>query len=184
MTFKYRVFKKRDVIPTLWDGGKTYEYVVYPLGSSYSDRNFLFRISSASIDKIPSNFTRFKNYQRFLVMLDNNLKVIRNGLEEYYSERDVFAFDSEDSIVSFSLGNDFNLMIQKNIKSVQVVFLEKSISLSHSLLFFFSKSDTLLKINDSLLELAVDDLLVIENNNRESIDFLTEKRIIMGYFCL
>lgn len=68
---KITKISKDTLIPTIWDGGETFEYYIYPENALYANRDFLFRISAATITKVPSTFTKFKNYQRFLVMLDN-----------------------------------------------------------------------------------------------------------------
>ena len=66
---------KNDSKASIWSGGLTYEYMVYPETASYADRDFAFRISSTKIEKIPSEFTKFKGYHRYLVMLDNALDI-------------------------------------------------------------------------------------------------------------
>lgn len=39
---------------SVWSGGKTTEMYMYPQTASYRDRNFLFRISSATVEeKLP-----------------------------------------------------------------------------------------------------------------------------------
>ena len=62
---------KKDSKASIWSGGLTYEYMIYPETANYTNRDFVFRISSATIEKVPSEFTKFKGYHRYLVMLDN-----------------------------------------------------------------------------------------------------------------
>lgn len=70
-----RLLPKKDSKASIWSGGLTYEYMIYPEIANYTDRDFLFRISSATIEKVPSEFTQFKGYYRYLVMLDNSLDI-------------------------------------------------------------------------------------------------------------
>ena len=46
-----------DLIANDWSGGKTYEYYIFPETADYQNKDFLFRISSATIESKPSNFT-------------------------------------------------------------------------------------------------------------------------------
>jgi len=78
-----RLFSKKDTKASIWSGGLTYEYMIYPETAIYSNRDFIFRISSAVIEDIPSEFTKFKGYSRYLVMLDNSLDVEINKKKEY-----------------------------------------------------------------------------------------------------
>lgn len=66
---------KKDSKASIWSGGLTYEYMIHPKTANYADRDFVFRISSATIEEVPSKFTKFKSYHRYLVMLDNCLDV-------------------------------------------------------------------------------------------------------------
>jgi environmental stress-induced protein Ves len=81
-----RLFPKKDCTASLWNGGLTYEYLIYPETANYSDRDFTFRISSATIEKVPSEFTKFKGYYRYLVMLDNGLHIEVNKEKKVYQK--------------------------------------------------------------------------------------------------
>ena len=111
-----KIFKKEEIIPGIWEGGKTWELFIWPPDKKYKNRDFDFRLSTASIEKSPSDFTRFEGYQRYLIMIDNDLNIIRNEEMEHYKKNEVFEFDSSDEIKSFSVGNDFNLMREGNTR--------------------------------------------------------------------
>lgn len=167
---------KADLIANEWDGGKTYEYFIYPPEAKYSERNFLFRISSASIDKVPSQFTRFENYKRYLVMLDNSLEIIRNGRAEQYEKHELFTFDSNDTITSSSVGNDFNLMVQKDVESELLLVKEKSTNTRYIALFALQFCE--LCIEKERLKLETYDLIIIENTNRQSIEITSSETLL------
>jgi|GEM_PF-4624318 len=42
---------KKELTANEWDGGKTYENFIYPPEAKYSESNFLFQVSSATIEK-------------------------------------------------------------------------------------------------------------------------------------
>ncbi|TDS53338.1 hypothetical protein [Myroides indicus] len=65
-------------------------------------------------------FTRFDGYQSFLLMLDNDLEIQRNGIIERYQKHEILKFDSSDDVESYFLGMDFNLMIKKEIENVSL----------------------------------------------------------------
>jgi len=177
---KITKISKDTLIPTIWDGGETFEYYIYPENALYANRDFLFRISAATITKVPSTFTKFKNYQRFLVMLDNDLNINNNGKEESYTPNDVFKFDSNSGITSYTKGNDFNLMVSKNLEKADLFFLNDTIQLKQSFIFLFALNDTLVEVNNEMINLKKTDLLLIENNNQSDILLKTENSILVG----
>lgn len=176
----YFIISKKNLNASVWDGGKTFEYFIYPPEATYAKRDFLFRISTATIEKTPSNFTQFENYQRFLVMLDNDLNIQRNGKKERYKKEEVFSFDSNDEIISQTLGNDFNLMIDKERLSAKVFFLNAEIQSKHSIIFLFSLTDVRIKINNKRVDLKKDDLILIENKDQLEVLIKAEAPILAG----
>lgn len=176
----FKIISKSDLLPRIWDGGKTYEYFISPADSSYSNRDFDFRISSASIEKTPSNFTRFEAYQRYLVMLDGDLKINRNGKEDNYAQHEIFEFDSNDEIQSFSIGNDFNLMVRNGENPFEIKVQMLSSVYQKSWMFVFAIAETRLKINQQEIKMNANDLLVLENDQIESITFESDLEVIFG----
>ena len=48
---------RKDATTSNWSGGSTTEFYIYPPQSSYSQRDFAIRISSATVDVESSEFT-------------------------------------------------------------------------------------------------------------------------------
>ncbi|WP_313027387.1 HutD family protein [Soonwooa sp.] len=178
---KYTKISKHHISPSIWDGGKTFEYFIYPHETKYANKDFLFRISAASIEKEPSIFTRFENFQRFLVMLDNDLKIRRNDKIEHYSQQDVFVFDSNDEIISHSLGKDFNVMVSKSITFSAVDILTEFSNSIADFIFVFAKVETEIQLNNRKITLKKDDLLVIENLSQQEISVKSQQNIICTF---
>ncbi|MDD2982587.1 MAG: HutD family protein [Crocinitomicaceae bacterium] len=176
-----KIISKNDITPSIWDGGKTYEYVISPADSTYAARDFDFRISSASIEKTPSNFTNFQGYKRYLVMLGNDLKIKRNDVAEAYSKNEIFAFDSADQIQSFSLGTDFNLMIQKEGRPFNLEVKTLNDDLESSVVFIFTLEETSVKINEQEFKLNVNDLLIAENQEGANLHLFSNEILIVGW---
>lgn len=167
------------LLPAFWDGGRTYQYFIYPEDARYERRDFDFRISSATIEKIPSDFTRFPGYHRHLMMLDNELEVIRNGQQERYEKQEIFKFDSADKVQSFSFGNDFNLMISKASEVFSLKITEGEISGNKGLAFVFALDAVLLRINNEVHELLQNDCILIRNPERQQY-LIQSDRMLFG----
>jgi environmental stress-induced protein Ves len=120
-----RIIRKHEQKTTLWSGGKTTELFIYPEGSSYVERNFQFRISTASIETEASEFSHLPGFKRHLMILDGTLKIHH---ENHYQktlnkfESDQFMGDWKTSAEGKVI--DFNLMCDNNfdgiIKAVQI----------------------------------------------------------------
>ena len=171
---------KQNIIPNKWDGGLTYEYFIFPAESKYVERNFDFRISSATIEKVPSNFTKFSGYFRYLVMLDNSLNICRKGLSEDYSKHEIFEFDSNEEIVSNSLGNDFNLMIFKRILNHELSIFEGNIIENSDWIILFALSENIIFINQIEHKLVANDCIVIENFLKNEIELSISSKVILA----
>lgn len=176
----YTIIKKENLQPALWEGGKTFEYFIYPEDAVYSERNFLFRVSSATIEKVPSSFTRFENFTRYLIMLDNHLKINHNGIEENYSENEVFRFDSDDIIVSQSSGTDFNLIVAEPVQFSSVKILSDLQNVTHDFMLIFAKTETKIQFGAKEIMLTENDLLCIENPENENLTMKSTSHVIVG----
>ncbi|MBW7869917.1 MAG: HutD family protein [Flavobacteriia bacterium] len=181
---EFKIIKKQDLRPSVWDGGETFEYFIFPKESEYSKRNFLFRISSASIKKIPSDFTRFENFRRYLVMLDNQLEIVRNGKPETYTEDEVFEFDSNDKIVSASPGNDFNLMVSKAVGYSSVLLTRSTGEIKNEFVCCFAKTETEIEFDQTKIILKPNDLLLIHNSEKKSFQIKSDNRLIVAFIAI
>ena len=52
-----KTIELKDMNTSYWSGGTTTEIFIMPEGASYKDRDFLFRISTARVEKPESDFT-------------------------------------------------------------------------------------------------------------------------------
>lgn len=103
-----------DINVSLWGGGTTSEILIFPDSAKYSDRNFLFRISSATVDEEVSAFTRLYGYSRLIVSLDHSFSLSHDGAAEILiPPYTVHEFDGASETVSRGRITDFNLMLRK-----------------------------------------------------------------------
>lgn len=76
---------------TNWAGGKTNELIIHPAGAIYAERDFDFRISTATIEVEESDFTSLPDYNRLLAVLEGELELIHDA--KYTKSLRVFESD-------------------------------------------------------------------------------------------
>jgi len=160
---------KKDSKCSVWSGGLTYEYIIYPETANYTDRDFVFRISSATIEQEPSEFTKFKGYHRYLVMLDNCLNIEINKEKKRYEKYEIMEFNSDDEVTSYTKGTDFNWMVSERTGHHKLKIANSNQNYNAEIIILFALDTTVIKINEKPYDLEPHDLLVIENLEKENI---------------
>jgi environmental stress-induced protein Ves len=86
---------------------------IYPSDGSFADRNFLFRISTATVETEESTFTFFEGITRHLMILKGELELIHEGrYSKYLKPFDQDTFSGEWPTRSNGKVTDFNLMLK------------------------------------------------------------------------
>jgi environmental stress-induced protein Ves len=67
-----------DYTTSAWSAGSTTELVSSPAGADFSSRQFLWRVSIATVGK-DGAFTRFENIQRILMVLKGGIHLTHEG---------------------------------------------------------------------------------------------------------
>lgn len=98
-----------------WSGGLTTELFIYPEQASYANRDFLFRLSTATVEIEHSTFTPLPGTKRTLMLLDGAMTLTHQGHHSIHLtplQKDVFdgAWETE----SKGRCSDFNLMCREN----------------------------------------------------------------------
>lgn len=95
-----------------WGGGSTTEFVCYPPEASYKERNFLFRVSSATVESGESDFTRLPGIWRILMVLEGDIRLEVPGTAGgELSPYEQYAFDGGLAVKSYGICRDLNLMM-------------------------------------------------------------------------
>ena len=68
-------YREKDFKTSNWSGGITTELFIYPREADYKKRDFLFRLSSATVDLDRSDFTPLPGFFRFISPLNGDLKI-------------------------------------------------------------------------------------------------------------
>ncbi len=168
----------KQVVPSLWTGGSTYQYFLYPKTSSYTEKNFLFRISSATIEQTPSVFTQFTGYTRYLLMMDNDLDVTVNGIQKLFKKQETFLFSSDDTVISSSLGTDFNWMVSNQVTAHHLEVTHKSQNSSSPFILLYALESVDIRIQEQNYRLEKLSCLIIDNPEEKLITIAIDKPLV------
>ena len=103
-----------DYVTTAWSGGTTTQLRIFPEGSVYADRDFLWRISSAAVSVKESDFTALPDYHRLISVLKGDMTLSHDGGEKMTLQPyEVHAFEGGDNTHSWGQCTDFNLMLRR-----------------------------------------------------------------------
>jgi len=96
-----------------WASGTSTEMFIYPSDGSFADRDFLFRISTATVEAEESTFTFFEGITRHLMILKGELELIHEGrYTKHLKPYDQDTFSGEWSTRSKGKVTDINLMLK------------------------------------------------------------------------
>lgn len=107
----------QDFVVSEWSGGKTTQIVIEPPGALYADRDFHFRLSSATVELEESDFTSLPDYDRIIAPIEGELSLYYNGSETsvILRELECAAFDGAWETRSRGRVVDYNLMTRKGV---------------------------------------------------------------------
>lgn len=186
---KSKIISPDEFIENQWSGGTTTQLVIFPEGSNLADRDFDFRISSATFTSTSSNFSEFNSYQRYLLPLIGKLSVNHENL---YS-RELDTYELEYFLGSWKTSStntldckDFNLIVKKGIQCNLSVLSEgmSYIPKKNGKLFLYSLEDFQICIatdNMQIMNVPANSLLEIQEEdilNKITLKFATNTVII------
>jgi environmental stress-induced protein Ves len=125
---KYSILGSTNYKTSKWQGGQTTELFIFPTEADYQKRNFLFRLSTATVETEKSDFTTLDDFFRRLMVLEGKITIKH---EDRYS-RQLNKFDSDEFEGGWKTSSegkciDFNLMTKGEIKGViKALTLEKN----------------------------------------------------------
>ncbi len=111
---QYRIHRSGNYLTSQWSGGKTTQLAIYPEKSDYAEQDFIWRLSSATVETPESDFTKLPDYKRILLILKGEMMLsYENGNTVTLKEFEQESFDGALSTKSFGKAKDFNLMYKK-----------------------------------------------------------------------
>lgn len=163
MGLKVQIIKKEDQLTTKWSGGTTTQLAIYPENALYSERNFLWRISSAEVELPESVFTHLPGIKRIILPVTGELYLehvakYKKILKPF--EQDCFSGDW----ITRSRGKvtDFNLMMKDCQGKVETITLLSGDSRS---ILLESFKDNINYIADVFYALGEKTEFIIDNKN-------------------
>jgi uncharacterized protein len=142
---KWEIITAEKQLVSTWSGGDTRELYISPVGSSYTERDFELRLSSATVTSPTSVFTDLSGYNRELVIISGNIRLQHEdapviGLQEL--EKD--SFDGGDRTLSWGVCQDFNVMCAKESVCIATARacrnLPEKFAASQEEMFFYAAS--------------------------------------------
>lgn len=113
-----KILTETDFLITDWTGGTTTQLFISPQGTTLSERNFDWRISSALVETETSDFTIFDGYERILIPLKGKLEMEHqtpNGvIQQNVSEFQLARFSGSWPTKAKGKLTDFNLIFKPN----------------------------------------------------------------------
>jgi len=174
----YFIRAKNSARTTSWSGGTTSELYIYPENSFYAERNFSFRISTATVEQDESDFTKLPGFKRHLMLLEGELSLEH---ENHYAiklnllEQDFFS--GEWQTKSRGKCSDFNLMTADGYAgSLAITDENAELSLSTDEFSAFyclnDKASAQIFIDNNepiTLELNKDDFLIFKHDEKRDV---------------
>jgi environmental stress-induced protein Ves len=110
--------KKEQLQTTEWQGGTTTQLVIYPKEAIYKNLDFIFRISTATIDVEQSTFTGLPNVSRIIMVLNGELTIQhKNQYTKQLKKFDTDIFSGDWETMSIGKVTDFNVMTRGSAKA-------------------------------------------------------------------
>ncbi|MBQ7703556.1 MAG: HutD family protein [Firmicutes bacterium] len=116
---RYELRKEEDFAVSKWMGGKTKELAIFPPESKYIDRDFIWRLSSATVELEESDFSKLPDYDRVLMVMEGSAVLTYDGKRSIrLKELEQDSFDGGAKTKSFGKITDFNVMVRKGCNGI------------------------------------------------------------------
>ena len=76
-----KIIRRDSLLKEEWSGGSTTEIMIFPPGTSYNSRDFLWRLSEATIEEENTTFTKLNGFYRITLVLEGQLTLKHEGFE-------------------------------------------------------------------------------------------------------
>ena len=167
--------------PSPWSGGTTLELFIHPPGADYQQRNFQFRLSTATVETQKSDFTSLPGISRKLMVLAGKIAISH---KDHYSRKlekfEVDSFEGDWETSSFGKCTDFNLMTTgKTDGEIAGIVLENEQSLNCNIkencdwvfIYVFS-GKVRIDINNIIANLNKGDLLILNKPTSRNFEII------------
>lgn len=167
-----------------WSGGTTNQLEIFPTGLTVKD-DFIWRISTATVELGDSKFSNFNGYSRFLTILQGEIQLIHGDEKKILLKENEPHFFSGAIPTTSSVNEtlrDFNFIWKEKLGDLEVKiskFQGNPSKIFKNHIFIYTLSEvTEISLQNSLLKLKKNSLLIIRD--REPILFNCSGHIIYG----
>jgi len=179
---KIEYYTRDNFHTSTWKGGKTTELFILPERASYKERNFIARLSSATIETSSSEFTMLNGIKRFITPITHPFLLESNIKKTFLLKPfEVYEFSGDEKTCSYGMSQDFNLMIDskkadawmKAIKNKKEIVINVE---NISLLWFFVPASSLdLAINAYSKTMEPSSLLTLNDISEKTLTIKLSK---------
>lgn len=185
MSYNIKIIRKQQYQESRWAGGTTTQLLIYPENASYSDRNFKWRLSSATVELEESIFTPLPGISRIIMSIEGKLGLEHEGHNNaLLNEFEQYSFSGDWKTRSFGKVRDFNLMMNKecsgNLEAISINKGEsKEIEVHNHIMDkdFFQISEAIYPVNGDMeifiegekIDINKEDLLIITKTDKEKL---------------
>ena len=131
---------------TTWKGGVTRQIFISPADGDLSARQFDVRISSAIIDDVQSDFSDFTGFTRYILPLEGEITLIKEGRRIALSNNTLYEFEGDEKVSSENTQGavDFNIIVRHGI-SVEVGIMEDAAFMDSRRTIVFALEDCIVE---------------------------------------
>lgn len=178
----YKIYKEENFAVSNWTGGKTKQLAIFPETAKYLDRNFIWRLSTATCEKEESDFSRLPDYDRVLMVLKGEIVLAHQDVRvARLGELDQDSFDGGYRTKGFGQITDYNLMVAKGNKGFLDVIVAGEDSLTPEIeeepeyekftqTYFCRDGYATITINGETNMLMPGQQLVVDGSNGEEVE--------------
>lgn len=113
-----KICRRAEQITSSWSGGATTQLCIYPENSTLQARDFLFRISTATVESESSTFTVLPGVERQLMVLDRLLVITHENNQPYVlNPFESARFKGDWLTTSQGKATDFNVMTGEPVEA-------------------------------------------------------------------
>ena len=178
---EYTIITSESFKSKSWSGGTTTELFIFPLTAEYQQRNFRFRLSTATVETEMSDFTSLHGFLRKLMVLAGTINLRHEG---HYSRQlnkfDTDEFEGDWRTSSIGKCTDFNLMLDdKTSGEITAIVIKKDQNVNFKIrencdwLFIFIYSGKVrIGIKNKIATIIKGDLLVLNKRTIRKIEII------------
>lgn len=108
---------REELTTTLWSAGETTQIYIDPPEATVAEKNFNYRISTATCEEEVSMYTPYPGFWRYLTPLTGPMTIQEEERRERVEPFEVYSFSGSHAVSSNGGVRDFNLIFRDHLKA-------------------------------------------------------------------